>query len=323
MGDSGIPTGSSRFSSDAEIIRHGFQSEVQAVDRVDRRVGSRWRHLGRALLALPFVMIGGLLVLWGQGWIDRPNGYNVPDAVALAIGLFFGSVGCVVFIQQLFKTLFWKAQRQFAGLPWAECHWDQTQVVAGRRPMAVLSTGVFWVGLSSLFAVPVLSSDAGGMSVFGLVLLLLPAGVAAVTVYLVGRALKYGRSRLCFRRFPFFIGEDLAVELVCDRGIRDIRRLTARVRCIERYEVWERSGSDRQKRVCFDALYDVEVVVASDARLAPGEHLPIVFALPGDALPSDLRTTRPRWWELIVHADTPGVDFEQSFHLPVYNRPAP
>ena len=57
----------------------------------------------------------------------------------------------------------------------------------------------------------------------------------------------------------------------------------------------------------------------------PGEHrrgdagVPVTFLLPPSKdLSTSLSERPPRYWELKVEADTPGVDYEATFLVPVY-----
>jgi hypothetical protein len=58
----------------------------------------------------------------------------------------------------------------------------------------------------------------------------------------------------------------------------------------------------------------------SMGRGASGVFIPIEFRIPADCEPSTIETARsPVIWRLTAFADLPGVDFETSFEVPVFN----
>ena len=50
--------------------------------------------------------------------------------------------------------------------------------------------------------------------------------------------------------------------------------------------------------------------------------MPIRCLLEGAEFTSDLASRPMRYWELVVKAETAGVDYEAMFLVPVYARPA-
>ena len=55
--------------------------------------------------------------------------------------------------------------------------------------------------------------------------------------------------------------------------------------------------------------------------LTPDQQISIGFPLPTGDYGTALCQEWPRYWELAIRADTPGVDYEALFLLPVYGRP--
>jgi hypothetical protein len=150
---------------------------------------------------------------------------------------------------------------------------------------------------------------------FDVVLVLVLVGIVLTVV----QHAKYGRARLAFQSFPFFLGETLSVRLVTSRPIGDFKKLTFTLRCIEeRAETVRRADETIHRTVC-DQLWADEV--ALDGGAARESHeLPVRFDLPEGDYGTRLSEPPARYWELAVAADTPGLDFTAKFLVPVYSR---
>jgi hypothetical protein len=72
----------------------------------------------------------------------------------------------------------------------------------------------------------------------------------------------------------------------------------------------------------FGHIYPDEVAIKKEGvHENVGDALPITFNLPtGDLGTKISECSTPRYWELEIHADTPGVDFNARFLVPVYTR---
>jgi len=133
-------------------------------------------------------------------------------------------------------------------------------------------------------------------------------------LYRLGQLLKYGHSRLSFRRFPFFLGERLDVVFSPNRFPQV--RFTLRY-VEERYETRGTGRNRSTSLVCYE-LWRAEHVAepgALEAEVAVGFDLP-----DDDDLANRLDAPPIRYWELAVDAEEPGIDFATSFVIPVYAR---
>ena len=111
-------------------------------------------------------------------------------------------------------------------------------------------------------------------------------------VYHAARQYKYGRSRLRFSTFPYYLGETLDAAFSNPRLIGPYESLTYTLRCIQ--EKCEVRGGDADLR--------------------------IRFQLPDEDWETKLAERPPRYWSLQIKARTPGVDFDAEFLVPVYRR---
>ena len=147
-------------------------------------------------------------------------------------------------------------------------------------------------------------------------------GTGVVTLL---RRSRHGVAEVRFARFPFFLGEPLEVTLVRDGAQVRLTGLHARLTCIR--EAWGQPShfDDDQPRTSMkrrlerrDGWSETRPV-----RGTFGARIPIRFDLPApgpEALGTELSAELPRYWELELWAELPGLDFQAVFLLPVYRR---
>jgi hypothetical protein len=112
----------------------------------------------------------------------------------------------------------------------------------------------------------------------------------------------------------------MEAEFVCPRGIGQFNAIEFTLRCIaEKYEL-RGTGRDRSRRVVCYSLHEDSYRLDEAGELT-GESVPITFAVPEGFPMTELDARPARYWELQVHADTPGVDFDGRYLVPVYARP--
>jgi hypothetical protein len=132
---------------------------------------------------------------------------------------------------------------------------------------------------------------------------------------------KYGSSRLHFARFPFRPGDSVEAGLEVSRKIGAAPAISLVLRYIE--EVMETTGSGKNRSTT-QVLYCLHEVTKelSAGQFDAGSDLeiPISIRLPAGDLSNRLLDTPRRYWELEVKAETPGIDYEARFLLPVYSR---
>jgi hypothetical protein len=148
---------------------------------------------------------------------------------------------------------------------------------------------------------------------FDLILVLVAVGVVMTVV----QHLKYGRARLSFRSFPFFLGDTLSARLGSSRAIGEYKKLTFTLRCIEERTETTRHGGKTTIRTVCDQLWADEQSLEGGT-LRDGHEVPVSFDLPSGDYGTRLAEAPARYWELAVVADTPGLDFSAKFLVPVY-----
>jgi hypothetical protein len=148
---------------------------------------------------------------------------------------------------------------------------------------------------------------------FDLILVLVVVGIVMTLV----QQAKYGRARLAFPSFPFFLGDTLAARLGSSRPIGQFKKMTLTLRCIEERTETTRSGGKTTIRTVCDHLWSDEVTLEGGA-VRDGNEVPVSFELPSGDYGTRLAEPPARYWELTVVADTPGLDFSAKFLVPVY-----
>jgi len=271
------------------------------------------------------------------------NARGHPEAlpVALASGGAFALIGLVVLVQGA-RGVVASARRRRAlaehpDEPWLADHaWRREGTIddsAAQARTALVGGGVLTVLVS--MAASALVGDAEGPGLYLLITVLglfmaVGLGLIARGVWLVLRRARHGLAELRFARFPFLLGEPLEVALLREPTAPRLEGLTARLACV--VERWEEpdapdhrddAGRGRASRVLKrEEVWHAQKPVA----WAYGGRIPIRFDLPppgGAAVATALSDDPPRYWELSLHADLPGVDFGATFLLPVYQRPRP
>ena len=273
-----------------------------------------------------FVLIGGAIVLIGLGVIPMdPEDFNGPPELAAAFGGLFVLVGLMGIVfgaraQQRYAR--WKAlSERYPDQPWlADYPWDNRGITDDRLREIKRTAG--WVVFLAIFLAPfhwVAFTIAGGcmvafMALFDLVLLLM----IGHCVLLVLRQRKYGTSRLEFARFPFHPGETAEVGFL-NENIAAYNRMLFTLRFIQECIEYRGTGKNRSQHVYCDQLYAyaLETVEPGTLNWAAGP-VPLTFDLPDGDVTTRLSSSRPCYWKLEVHADTPGVDLKASFLVPIY-----
>lgn len=154
------------------------------------------------------------------------------------------------------------------------------------------------------------------IGIFDLVAVAMIVGLVGLVI----RYFKFGTSYLRFKQIPFRLGDELQVQLEPSTGIRDAKRFKFELRCVqEAYEVKHHGKNAAPQIVCYQIWAD-SLTTDTSGSVQPGEFMPISFQLPNDPkLSTDLGSRPPRFWELDISAETPGVDYGATFVVPVYS----
>jgi hypothetical protein len=196
------------------------------------------------------------------------------------------------------------------GEPWLGDHpWDPSGV-NGLEPLEGRSTGVGW-----FLAVWVL----GPAVVVGPWLTLSIVGVVATwKAWGIWKRLGRGRGRVSFVRFPHFTGETVELHFGMNPGGATFLRGRFVLRRIQEVDAaWHVGGPRRTQTFAQECTLDDGVLPGPDADVR------LRFDVPADAGGTSLASRLPSYWELAVVGETTKGAFDETFLVPVYERPAP
>jgi len=293
----------------------------QRINKTDTRIQATAYGWTAILMGLPFLSFGGYFSLAGFGFIPLAGKANAPLWVIGCVGLAFFLAGAMVGINGVRGVYNQHRAKRVGALhihePWFQDYpWESTGIhdqASSRWLHSVLGTALLATFLAPFHWWGFLS-DQGPFMVKAIVVIFDLVLVYALwrTLRQIVQFLKYGYSRLRFRRFPYHPGDELAVDFSPNRGVE----VSATLRFVE--ECFERSGSgdDETVQQVSYSLHSEKKMIAP----SPGApSIPIVFQLPEDpAFVNGLSDTPVRYWELVLEADVPGIDFRTTFPLPVY-----
>ncbi len=284
------------------------------------------------LFGLPFVAMGGFVVLAAAGVLPvEESSFHVSRLLVGAIGGLFLVAGLVVIgsgVAGQLRAL--RVRRRQRESPWEPWYWDHPWDPKASRLGTVGKTvsDAFGMAMITVFATPFC------------VLFFFPVGLLFGFLVLAGwgfffyrwmQRLKYGGSELQFSRFPYFLGDELDVLLSGSARLRGYTKLKLTLRCVE--EKFERRGKSNDV-VAYALHEDEREYAAGEIDLGQGpparllaftveDSPPLGFSFPlpdRPELSTSLSADEPRYWELEVKAETPGLDYKAVFLLPVYAR---
>ena len=273
------------------------------------------------LFGLPFIGAGGYFALAGFGYIPLHGKANAPLWVIGCVGLAFLAAGLAVSGAGI--AGFFRASRNrdtvrlYPNEPWLLDHAWEREGIRSAGLVGVIG-GFAAFGFYCVFLAPfhywAWISDEGSLfvriitSVFELIALFV--GYRAVRGLI--HWFKFGRTFLLFDQFPFHPGEKLKVEF----GPNKFDSLDVVLRFRRRTTTQTGSGDNRHTRVDTDTIYQREQRVECHA-LDP--TVVIEFGLPAQLDWVNRISENPSfYWEMEISADVLGVDFEESYKLPVY-----
>ena len=126
--------------------------------------------------------------------------------------------------------------------------------------------------------------------------------------------MRFERSQIEFARFPFRLSEPVLIRWHAG-GIRRINRGTFTLRRIEEAGVDQNQGDERYSQ---EEIWSSVGIVKRLEDLGPGGSIELIYILPPEALGTQINSYEPRFWELEVKLDLPGLNFRNSYLVPIY-----
>ncbi|HEY3320431.1 MAG TPA: hypothetical protein VGP72_08190 [Planctomycetota bacterium] len=299
------------------------RSPVRGRSSRGRGPSSLWGSLFLFVFSLPFAGVGAA-VLWIVPRFDKTE-FPWPFKFMFG-GIFFG-VGVLMAFGAL-RSVYQHYQRKslaekYPNQPWMlDYDWDvqgaidspakkTSNLIIGGLAFAAFMVPFNWLIVSEgawKFVFPAIV-----VGIFDCIVLFL-FGLAG---YHLIQAFKYGSSKIRFGKFPFFLGETMDLEWTTERPIGAFSRININLCCVEEFKTRDSDGDSKTE---FREIYRQELPIEQAGVQESVVTLPISLQLP-DQPPLGTKITtleNARYWELEIHADTPGVDYSAVFLVPVY-----
>jgi hypothetical protein len=280
---------------------------------------------GTSIFGMIFCSVFVAIGIAGLYWLSITTERNIPLWVRYIFVLFcpVGAAGVYSSINSYrISTRREEHRRLHPTEAWTFDHEWQTEGAWEESSRAILFAVVFgtgWALFMTLFASIAANEDASVyffLELFSLV----PFGCAGYTVYALMRRAKFGRSYCRFERFPYFLGEEVRVAWKPGSAIGVFKNMHFTLRCIEEREEKDRDDETTQR---FYELFAQSITIDQPGEKTDTAEVPLSFTVPN--LPRPLGTQfsakTPRYWELEVKADTPGIKYAANFMVPVYAPP--
>ena len=305
--------------------RNGERRRLQG--RLERRgLQTGFSTWGAFLFGAPFAIAGVAIILIGTKIIHvDPTKVHAPYAVLTMAGAVFALGGLMVWgmaIKQFAANRRRGATGQLRDEPaLRDYDWDTRGFEAPRWMRAAKSLGgaAFFTLFISVFNYWAFGAN-GPWPVKAIVVLFDVIGVVVwwAAVVRLGRTLKFGGSRVVFGRFPYRVAEPISIKWQPATGILDPRKGSFTLRCVE--ESFEERGNTREKTrsLLHEELWSGTWHLETARPLSAGKVMELRYELPANGPSTRLNAERPIFWEFEVKLDLPGLDFEETYLIPVY-----
>ncbi len=138
----------------------------------------------------------------------------------------------------------------------------------------------------------------------------------------MGQAFRFGHSRILFTRFPYVIAAPVIIRWQPCSGINQVRKGTFTLRCVEEYTIAYGTRKNRNLELVHEEIWCGTWHLEKAANFQLKDEVELQFELPVNARPTQLSADKPVFWELEVKLNLPGVDFNQSYLVPIYGSKA-
>jgi hypothetical protein len=135
---------------------------------------------------------------------------------------------------------------------------------------------------------------------------------------LLGRAIKFGGSLVEFAEFPFQLDRPIILRWQPATGIVQVNKGTFTLRCVEEWFETQGHGKNRSTRMVHEQIWSGTWFLDGEHAFQRSDYVELRFEPGAGVLPTNLHAERPVFWELEVKLDLPGLDFQESYLVPVY-----
>jgi hypothetical protein len=309
-----------RFSASSDRRRHSGRTE-----RRGTRTG--FHSWGAFAFGGLFVAVGTFVGLIGMRIIPvDPGTVHVPWWILTAIGVVFAAAGLALW--GMAARQYRSESRRIAAASkrpdepaFADYGWDPRGFAAPRWSRAAkgLALAIFMSLFLSVFNYWAFGMNGPWMvKVMTILFDLMLLAVWWGTLTLFGRTLKFSGSRIEFARFPYRLGEPVLVRWHPATGIDRPRKGTFTLRCVEEWFETRGHGKSRSRHLVQEETWSGTWHLEQPRLFARGEIIELRYELPPDALSTQLSAEKPVFWEFEVKLDLPGLDFQETYLVPIY-----
>jgi hypothetical protein len=281
------------------------------------------------LFGMPFIAIGFFVMAMSLGYLPLDEAtVNGPKELLTVFGGVFATAGLGVAWAGAAGMARARAARkrkeEHPLEPWFWDHpWDKRWAEHGSLWPALQGflLFLFLSAFLSMFHWWAFFSGEGPLplKIFILIFDLIALAVLFGAIYSMFQYFKYGKSRLHFARFPFRPGSAVEAGLEVSRKIQAAPSISLTLRYIEEVTETTGSGKNRSSRQVLYCLHEVKQELSSSQfDINSQGEIPISMRLPQGDFSNRLLDTPRRYWELEIKAETPGIDYDARFLVPVY-----
>lgn len=134
----------------------------------------------------------------------------------------------------------------------------------------------------------------------------------------LGRALKFGGSRIEFAHFPYRLNEPVVVHWQPSTGIVHADKGSFTLRCVKEWFERHGSGDNSSTHMVHEEIWSGTWHLDIFQPFTPGKIVEARFEPPDGLPPTHLSADQPVFWEFEVKLGLPGLDFEEVYLLPMY-----
>lgn len=275
-----------------------------------------------------FVLLGSAIVLVGTKIIPvDPKAVHAPYWILTVCGLVFALAGLVIWGMSWRQFVSEKRQRQMRSsrpddLALADYAWDPRGFVPSRwgPPAKMLGVAAFLTLFLSIFnwfafmdKGPFVLKAVVGLFDLAAIWVWCQAGVNLL------RALKFGGSRVEFLKFPCPLDEPLVVRWWPPTRMTRVDQGSFTLRCVKEWHETRGSGDNRSTVLIHEEIWSGTWFLDHATMFTHLESMELRCDLPNDAVTTQLTTDQPVFWELEVKFALPGLDFKETYLIPLYD----
>lgn len=135
----------------------------------------------------------------------------------------------------------------------------------------------------------------------------------------IWRAWKFGVTAVAYERFPMKLGEIARLRWIPPRRLLMVDSGQVTLRCVREWTEIVGSGKNRSVKICHESAWESVREVDAGTPIRPTDDIEVSFALPADQPGTCLSAAQTvTFWELEIRLAVPGLDFCESYLVPVY-----